>query len=764
MTRRLFENSLRGIVTTKPRSHQEFHGFSLWLCGLVVGFRTLSKRSLLLLALLLTACDSLSFSPTPLPSTPTLTTPDPRGVAGIFLQKWEKGDYAGMYSLLSPLSHDAISLDDFQARYTGVANTLSLKSLETKIVSAFKKDATAQVTYTVIFHTAIVGDLTRQTLMPLIYSDGHWSVSWSDEMILPELAGGNTLHMDYTIPARANIYDRNGLGLAVQGEAVAIGIQPGEITDEPSVLAALSSLLGMRPEVIKQKYANARPNWYVAIGEASAEDVQANFASLSTLGGVKLSQYPTRYYPFGGVAPQVVGYLSGIPPESVLEYQAKGYTGDERVGLAGLEAWGETYLTGVRGGKLYVLTPGGQIVATLAESQTQPSQAIYATLDRPLQIAAQEALGNFLGSVTIIDPQTGEVLAMASNPAFDPNLFDPTNRNSEALSATLNNPGKPLLNRSTQGTYPPGSVFKVPMMAAALKSGLYQRETSYTCTGVWDLLGPNSLKYDWTVTFGVPPHGTVDLVQALAFSCDPYFYTVAYNLYQYNVDFVPEMARQFGLGEFTHEEQVAEAQGLIPDPAWKLSTYGEPWTPGDSVNMGIGQGYVLVTPLQIAMMLGAIRNGGTLYRPQFVHHISPPGGEATYTFSPRVNGNLPVTDEQLSLIKEGLQDVTSIPHGTARHVFLGLEVSVSGKTGTAEDPGSGGAPHAWFAGYTEAGRPDKPDIVIAVMVENKGEGSEFAAPIFRRMVEIYFSGRPYTLYPWESEFGLPATPTPAPTP
>jgi len=735
----------------KSRRHQEF---SSRLGVFAVGF--------LLFALWLTACDS--FAPAPIPPTPTLTTPDPRGVAGIFLQAWEKSDYAGMYSLLSPLSQDAISSGDFQARYAGLAKTLSLKSLETKIISAFKKEATAQVAYSVTFHTAIVGDLTRQMEMPLVYNGGHWSVSWSDGMLMPELAGGNTLHMDYTIPARANIYDRNGLGLAVQGEAVAIGVVPGEITDEPSVLTALSSLLQLRPEVIQQKYASARPNWYVPLGEASAEDVQANFSALSNLGGVKLSRYTTRYYPFGGVAPQVVGYLSAIPAESFLKYQAKGYAGDERVGLAGLEAWGEAYLAGVRAGKLYVLTPGGQISAHLAESQLQPAQALYSTLDRPLQMAAQEALGNFTGSITILNPQTGEVLAMASNPTFDPNLFDPTNRNSQALEATLNNPGKPLLNRATQGVYPPGSVFKVPMMAAALKSGLYTRDTSYTCTGTWDLLGPNNIKYDWTVSFGVPPHGMIDLVQALAFSCDTYFYTVAYNLYQYDVNLVPQMARQFGLGEFMQLEQVAEAQGLIPDPAWKLATYGEQWTPGDSVNMGIGQGYVQVTPLQIAMMMGAIRNGGTLYRPQFVNHISPPGGQATYQFSPIVNGKLPIADDQLALIKEGLRDVTSIPHGTARYVFLGLGITVAGKTGTAEDPGSGGPPHAWFAGYTEAGRPDKPDIVIVVVVENKGEGSEFAAPIFRRMVEIYFNGRPYTLYPWETEFGLTATATPTPSP
>jgi penicillin-binding protein 2 len=690
-----------------------------------------------------------------------LSTPDPQGTAATFLEAWVTGDYAGMYSLLSPLSRDAISLRDFQARYETVARVATLDSLETQILSVLKSGATAHVSYNVTFHTTLVGDIAQQTQMQLIYEDERWMISWTEGMILPQLEGGKTLVMDHAVPARANIYDRNGLGLAVQGEAVAVGVQPGLITDEPAVLSALSNLLGLRPETIKQKYANARPDWYVPIGEASAEDVQARYATLSALRGVFLSRYTTRYYPFGGVAPQVVGYMTSISPESLEDYKARGYQGDERVGAAGLEAWGEPYLAGRRGGKLNAVTASGEFAA-IAESQPQPAQALYTTLDRALQMEAQKALGNFTGAIIVLNPETGEVLAMASNPVFDPNLFDPTNRNSTSLSATLNDPGKPLLNRATQSLYPPGSVFKIPMLGAALLSGLYTRDTPYTCTGRWDLLGPAAVKFDWTVAHGLPPHGRVNLVQALAFSCNPYFYTVAYNLYQHNADLASQVARQFGLGDFTRIGQVVEAQGLIPDPAWKLATYGEVWTPGDSVNMGIGQGYVLVTPLQIAQMMAAVRNGGTLYRPQVVHHIAPPGGGPTYQFEPVVNGRLPLTPEQLALLQEGLRDVTSIPGGTARHVFPSFGIPVAGKTGTAEDPASGGPPHAWFVGYTEAHREDKPDIVVVVLVENRGEGSEFAAPIFKRIVEVYFYGGPQSLYPWESEFGLTGTPPPTP--
>jgi penicillin-binding protein 2 len=715
----------------------------------------------------LSACTGLGPPPTvtPLP-TPTATpdTPDPEGTALTFLTDWQNGDYAGMYSLLSPLSRDAVSLNDFRARYESVAQAITLTSVEAKVLSVLKNGPTAHVLYSLTLHTAIVGDIPSRTEMQLIYADGRWAISWTEAMILPELAGGNALVMEYSQPARANIYDRNGLGLAVQGQgkAVAVGVLPGKITDEAGVLSALSSLLGLAPEAIKQKYAAVPPDWYVPIGETSAEAVQANYDTLSALDGVVLTPYTTRDYLFNGVAPQVVGYMSSIPPEALAEYQAKGYSGDERVGRAGIEAWGEQHLAGRRGGRLNVITPTGQVAATLAESQSQPAQAVYTTLDRSLQIEAQKALGDFTGSIVVMDPQTGEVLAMVSNPTFDPNLFEPTNPDHDALKAVLDDPGNPLLNRAAQGQYPPGSVFKVATMAAGLTSGLYARDTIYNCTGKWDLLGPEAIKYDWTVYFGRPPHGRIDLVQALAFSCDPYFYTIAYNLYDYNPDYLSQIARQFGLGEYTQIGQAAEAQGLIPDAKWKLATYGEQWTPGDNVNMGIGQGYVLVTPLQIAQMMAAVRNGGTLYRPQLVHHIAPPGGAPTYQFEPIVNGQLPVGPEQLALLQEGLRSVTTLPGGTARHRFLNLGIPVAGKTGTAENPGASGAPHAWFAGYTEANRPDKPDIVIVVLVENTGEGSEFAAPIFRRIVEIYFFGQPLTLYPWESAFDTPATPTATP--
>lgn len=716
---------------------------------------------------LLTACVAAppTTTFTPLPPTPTLPTPAPQGTAQAFLEAWGRGDYAGMYSLLSPLSQDAISPADFQARYESAARTAGISDVQAQILNALKSGLNAQVLVRLTLRTSLFGELVREVQMPLVYVNERWAIAWTDGLIIPEMEGGGALSLQVSFPARGNIYDRNGLGLAVQGDAVAIGVQPGEMTDEGAVLNALSPLLGLTPQVLKQKYANAKPDWYVPLGAVSAADVQANLSTLSSLSGVRLSPYSTRFYPLGGVAPQVVGYLRAITPEQLAEYQAKGYTGDERVGQVGLEAWGEPYLAGKPSGTLSVIFPDGRS-SLVAESQRQPAYALYTTLDRNLQLAAQQVLQTlpgYRGAIVALNPATGEVLAMASAPSFDPNLFDPTNRDSEQLTSVLEDPANPLLNRATQGTYPPGSIFKIVVASAGMLSGLYTRETVINCGHTWNGLGANAIKYNWTYGTNIKAPGKINLVQALATSCNPYFYTIAFDLDQYNPDFLPEVARKFGLGEFTQIGQVPETQGLMPNPAWKQSTYNDTWRPGDSVNMGIGQGFILVTPLQVAEMMAAVQNGGTLYRPQLVWKIAPPGGEPVYEFKPIVNGHLPLTADQLQVIKDGLHAVTSEPGGTARHRFLGLEIPVAGKTGTAEDP-NGGAPHAWFAGYTEARQPDKPDIVLVVMIENIGEGSEFAAPIFRRLVEVYFYGKPSSyLLPWETAADLTATPTPAPT-
>jgi penicillin-binding protein 2 len=480
----------------------------------------------------------------------------------------------------------------------------------------------------------------------------------------------------------------------------------------------------------------------------AADAVQQRAGILSGLSGLVMQPFRSRYYFDGGIAPHVVGYVASIPAEEVEAYKRLGYRQDERVGMAGLERWGEQYLAGKRGGALYVVDANGLVVTKLAESSPAPAQAIYTTLEKELQLGVQKALEGFRGAAVIMELNTGRVLAMASSPGFDPNLFEPGNFNSSyALTDLLYQDTTPLLNRATQGQYPLGSVFKIITMAAALESGLYTAETVYDCQHAFTELTGVTI-YDWTFEKELPPSGPLTLPEGLMRSCNPYFAHIGSDLYLQDLTTaVSEMARAFGLGEATGIEQVVEAEGQMPDPE----------SPLDAANLALGQGAMQVTPLQVVDFIAAVGNGGTLYRPQVVERIAPPDGDPVYTFSPEVRGTLPVSSANLKVIQDAMVSVVENSRGTARHVFANFPIDLAGKTGTAQDTPRD--PHAWFTGYTFEGREDRPDIAAVVILENAGEGSEMAAPVFKGLLQLYFFGR-RDPFPWEIQPGLWKTPTP----
>ncbi len=685
----------------------------------------------------------------------TTSVPNANSAAVAFLDAWKAEDYSSMYKMLTTVSKDAISEDDFIKLYHSVVNEAALSSIDYEILSTLVKDPeTSQVGYRVKLDSSIVGELVRDTLMNLRLENGQWRVMWDDTLILPELSGGNYLGMDLDIPSRANIYDRNGHALVAQTDATAIGLYPDNINPDQAdaLFSWLTRLTGLRPDTIQGMYANfpAGGGWYLPLGEVPADTIARNYDSLSGFSGLVLSPYKARYYYNDGDAPHVVGYVSAIQPDEVDYYKRLGYRQDERVGRSGLEKWGEQYLSGKRGGTLYVFNKQGQPVTRLAESAAQPADAIYTTLDRDFQEAVQQALGDFRGAAVVLERDTGRVLAMASSPSFDPNAFEPVNYNSFTLLSNLADKDQPMYNRATQGQYPLGSVFKIITMAAALESGLYTPETTYTCGHYFEELPGVRLK-DWTVDFDLPASGLLTLPQGLIRSCDPYFYHIGLDLFNQGLKTaVADMARKFGLGAPTGIEGVDEAAGQVINPESEL----------DSTNAAIGQGDLLVSPLQVARFIAAVGNGGTLYKPQLIERISPPTGSDVFTFKPEVVGKLPLKPENLKTLQDALIGVVSSskPRGTAYQVFSGLDIPVAGKTGTAES--GSGDPHAWFAAYTLAGREDKPDIAVAVIAENTGEGADYAAPIVRRIIELYFRGSPGKVYPWESTYNVTRTPTP----
>jgi penicillin-binding protein 2 len=716
-----------------------------------------------------------TFTALPSPSLPgpqveTTSVPDPRVVAQAYLDLWKAEEYPAMYAMLTQVSRDAISEADFTARYQSVANEAALSSWDYEILSSLKNPQSGQVGYKVILHSILVGDIDGDTMMNLNLENGEWHIQWDDSLILPELRGGNHLYMEYRIPSRGNIYSSDGQALVAQADAVAIGLDTSAVDpdQEDALLGEIYRLTGVQPDTLSGMIEAWRQyGYYLPVADISVDALAPREAVLASYSGVILQPFRTRYYFDDGIASHVLGYMSLIQPDEVDKYKRLGYKVDERVGRDGLEYYAEDALAGVRGGALYVVDSSNNVVTQLAARDAQPAEAVYTTLDYDLQLGLQRshALSDGMqGAIVVLERDTGRVLAMLSSPDFNPNLFEPANYNYSYMINDLYDPDTtPLLNRATQGQYPLGSVFKIVTMSAALQSGLYTQDSEYDCGYFFtELQGmePHDWTYDHYLEDGrTQPSGRLTLPEGLMRSCNPWFWHIGLDFFQRGmVTTISDMARAFGLGAPTGIE-IGDAAGNIPDPASAV----------DAVNLAIAQGNTQITPLQVADFIAAVGNGGTLYKPSVIDSIVPVEGDPTYVFTPTLRGTLPVSPENLSIIQDAMVSVVMNPRGTAyRTSAYGLNsfvtntgIPVAAKTGTAESGYSD--PHAWFAGYTFAGLENRPDIAVAVLVENGGEGSVVAAPIFRRVLEIYFLGSPQMRYPWEAQVGMVATPTPEAT-
>lgn len=735
-----------------------------------------SMISLILILAILSGCASPSANPDgpteePTSGLPTAvvrvtSSPDPDSALQVFFEAWQAADYAAMYAMITPQSQQAISEEDFVKRYRDAMNQMALKELSYNVRSITRNTTNAQLNVGVTYISNVVGEIQRDMVFGVVLENGGWKINWEDGLILPELRGGNSLSMDFESLPRGNIYDRNGNVIVDQTEAVAMYVVPGQLNpdQEGTLLYEIANLTGQTQEVVRNRYAFAGADWYVTMGEASLEEINKRYGVLSGLSGLYMVDYTSRFYYNNGIGSQAVGYVSSIPAERLDEFLRAGYARNALIGQTGIESWAESYLSGKSGGTLYVVGPTGSILSYLGKTSPEPASAVHLTLDRNLQTQTEQALGDFVGAIVVMERDTGRVLAMASSPDFDSNLFNPQNpNNANGLRDVFNSTDSPLVNRATQGQYPLGSVFKIITMAAALESGTYTPENKYECGYEYTEL-PGRTLYDWTwerfeTEFRetgagkTPPSGTLTLSEGLMRSCNPWFYHIGYDLYrQGRVTAVADMARGFGLGSLTGIEQIPELPGLIVNPP-------VPSGEVEAVNQAIGQGQLTVTPLQVATFIAAIGNGGTLYRPQLVEKVVDANGVETTIFKPESRGTLPIKAETLTAIQDAMRAVIANPRGTAVHRFRNfINIPAYGKTGTAQT--GGGLPHSWFAGYTNVIDGSRPNIAVAVIVENKGEGSEYAAPIFRRVLEIYYADRPQALYWWEANIGIPRTPTP----
>ncbi len=682
-----------------------------------------------------TTSPSPTLTPIVLPTVNDVATTESLGRN--FLTAWEKNDYGLMYSLLTPTLREGLSQTDFERAYRTPLDITTVTSLTLTPQTLNVDGVRAWIDFEEIWHTGLFGDLRSANRLNLVKENGAWWVDWQSATIWPDLVDGNMFAVEYQIPPRANIYDRQGVGLAVPVTIVTVGIIPEQVVDEIAVLEALSQVLNITPEEIRAEYAGQPANWYIPIGDITGDESLMYDTQLS-LPGIERRDRTGRLYPLDGVGAHVVGWISAIPEESYQDYRRRGYRGDERVGISGLEAWGESILAGRNGGRLYIVSQDGAYIKGLAERQPQQGRSIYTTLDRNLQAAAEQVLSYRRGAVVALDVRSGAILALTSGPRFDSNVFArPTD--DMARQQILINPDLPLLNRALQGTYPTGSVFKIVTLSTALEAGRLDSQTSFYCPGYWDGLGEPNRKVCWAES----GHGNITLKDALSASCNVTFYEVGRMLYDAGDDILSTYGYAFGFGQETGLEELPETAGLMPDPEWKMDVYHQPWATGDAVNLAIGQGYLLATPLQVARMVAAVANGGTLYRPYVVDRITASGEIPEQITQPKAIGQLPISKENLTIVQEAMLNTTTQSFGTATHRFSGLGIPVAGKTGTAEAANKTDVPHSWFVGYFPA---DNPQIAMIVVVENAGEGSSVAAPMFRQIMEIYY--------------GLPVTPLP----
>lgn len=471
------------------------------------------------------------------------------------------------------------------------------------------------------------------------------------------------------------------------------------------------------------------------------------------LPGVVVTVEPRREYTTGSLMAHILGFTGGIPAENAEYYlrdQNTGYEWTDQVGLTGLELTYERQLRGIKGQKHIEVDAFEREVNVLAIDPPTPGNNLILTIDLDLQQYVERTLREAMhqvnsksGVVIVMNPQTGEILAMVSLPGYDNNLFA-QGISSEDYERLSNDPEHPLINHAISSLYPPGSTFKIVSACGVLQEGLINESTKFECKGMLYL--PNKYFPDdpekatpfkcWN-EWG---HGWLNIYEAIAQSCDIFFYQVTGGYGDFaglGITKLGYYAKQFGYGEKTGIALPGENAGLVPDERWKRLNYGEGWVTGDTYNAAIGQGYILATPLQVLNMTAAVANGGTLLQPQLVYQIVDAAGKTVVPFTPKVIHQLPLSPKTLDIVRKGMR--LAVTSGTAHRINL-PEVSVAGKTGSAEYPGprdeKGNLPtHAWFTGFAPY---EKPEVAIVVFVAGGGSGATVAVPIAAQILRYYF--------------------------
>ena len=553
------------------------------------------------------------------------------------------------------------------------------------------------------------------------------------------LSENNRIRIKRILGTRGMIYDQRGDLLVDSRPSFDLLFVPEDSENPEATLRQLAGYLGREEsellENFKQSKSRSAFDDIILGKDVDWATVVAVETHQLDLPGVTLRARPRRSYADGPAGAHVLGYLGEIGPKQLKSFKAEGYELGDEIGQYGLEKKWEQYLRGKGGGQQVEVDAVGRRVRVLSEVISGPGYTVHLTLDRKLQQTAYEALQGKEGTIVVLDVHSGAILAMASTPAFDPNVFARGIKGDE-WRALIKDRLRPLNNRAIQGQYPPGSTFKVVMAIAGLEEEAIQPDTKIFDPGFFPF-GNRNFR-DWKKE----GHGSVDLHKSLVESCDVYYYTLGTRL---GIDKIAKWSRAFGLGEKSGALLDDEKSGLVPDTEWKRKRFRQPWYPGETPSVAIGQGYLTVTPLQLANMMAAVANGGTLYRPRLVSRVESIEGQRVYEQGPEVIRTIELKPETLTRVRNALADVVQGAAGTGKAARSPI-IALAGKTGTAQVVEMKGAylkseqltyfnrDHAWFVSYAPL---NKPEIAIAVLVEHGGHGGEAAAPMAKKVAEKY---------------------------
>jgi penicillin-binding protein 2 len=561
---------------------------------------------------------------------------------------------------------------------------------------------------------------------------------------------------------RGVIYDRDGKVLVDNRGGLSVGLLPMDMydpEDEPeefqAEITSLAQLLEMSEAELLKGYDRAKRDPYITyvVQEDVPEETVVAYLKEHALEfpGVEVEKTYLRQYPLKAIATHLLGYVGEISETDLDQEEFAGLTAGVHIGKDGVERTYDSYLRGTDGWKTVEVDAAGRPVEFIEDVAAESGFNLVLTIDAELQQAAEEAITEGIerahtdgyteaagGAVVALDPNSGKVLALASYPDYDPSLWVggiEADKYAELKEPEANNP---LYNRAISGLYPAASTFKPFVASVALDAGVVTWDTIFHCDGTFQRAG-QTWKC-WTED----GHGDLNLVAAIAQSCDVYFYNLGSLLYDQASQPLQEGLRRFGFGDQTGIDLPGEKAGRVPDKTWKRETYDtkeeQAWKPGDEINLAIGQGDLLVTPLQLAVALSAIVNGGDVWVPHLALQITDSAGTIIHQFSDEVAGQLDIAPDILSRVRAGMRLVTEDASGTAYDAFYGFPEATGGKTGTAQK-----APdkdYALYMGYAPADGNSEPEIVVVTIIEQGGHGSSVAAPVVRRVMEEYFGHEP----------------------